>query len=193
MSVPPGRQFTFLDAIVLIAATAIGVALSREPWSILAGNWPALIDHGMDHWSIILEVLEEAPAVVEPSLLAWSTAVFLLGLRPPRPRFRRLTRQPGWVACGLSLFPLVVHGVIFLSLLPIRGWPAFFNHSYLLGTWLGVEVGAAVVGAWLVLLFTRRWRAERNWIDRAGRVLGLGWILAFMVASWFFTWDYGGW
>jgi hypothetical protein len=35
----------------------------------------------------------------------------------------------------------------------------------------------AVAGAWLILLLAGWWRPEPSWIDRLGRVLGLGWIV----------------
>ena len=34
----------------------------------------------------------------------------------------------------------------------------------------------AVAGAWLVLVVSGRWRPERGWIDRFGRVLGVLWL-----------------
>jgi hypothetical protein len=35
----------------------------------------------------------------------------------------------------------------------------------------------AVLGSWLALALSRRFRPERSWIDRAGRALGLYWVL----------------
>jgi hypothetical protein len=34
----------------------------------------------------------------------------------------------------------------------------------------------AVIGAWLALALGRRFRPERSWVDRAGRVLGAYWV-----------------
>jgi hypothetical protein len=36
--------------------------------------------------------------------------------------------------------------------------------------------GYAVAGVWMVLAISGRWRPEKSWIDRGGRVLGLTWI-----------------
>jgi hypothetical protein len=37
--------------------------------------------------------------------------------------------------------------------------------------------GWAVCAAWTVLWLAGVWRAERSWIDRTGRVLGVYWVL----------------
>src|SRR5262245_54032501 len=39
----------------------------------------------------------------------------------------------------------------------------------------GDRVGFAVSGAWLTLWLSGRWRPERTWIDRLGRVMGWLW------------------
>jgi hypothetical protein len=38
--------------------------------------------------------------------------------------------------------------------------------------------GFVVAGAWIALVLAGRWRAERSWIDRLGRGIGVFWILA---------------
>jgi hypothetical protein len=42
----------------------------------------------------------------------------------------------------------------------------------------------AVAGAWLALALSGRWRPERDWLDRAGRVLGVCWIVAPFITAW---------
>jgi hypothetical protein len=42
----------------------------------------------------------------------------------------------------------------------------------------------AVAGAWLALALSGRWRPERDWLDRAGRALGVCWIVSPLIASW---------
>jgi hypothetical protein len=46
---------------------------------------------------------------------------------------------------------------------------------------LGLDEGIAT--AWGTLAFSGRWQSERNWIDRAGRLVGLSWI-ALYLACW---------
>jgi hypothetical protein len=40
------------------------------------------------------------------------------------------------------------------------------------------HAGFVVAGAWLTLLLAGAWRPEPTWVDRAGRALGVGWIMA---------------
>jgi hypothetical protein len=45
-------------------------------------------------------------------------------------------------------------------------------------------VGLSVVVSWMTLLVGRQWRAERSWIDRLGRAIGIWWVIAgLLVAS----------
>jgi hypothetical protein len=39
-----------------------------------------------------------------------------------------------------------------------------------------IIIGLAVLTSWTTLLVGCRWRAERSWIDRIGRMLGVYWI-----------------
>ena len=41
--------------------------------------------------------------------------------------------------------------------------------------------GTAVGAVWVSLLLGGRWKAERSWIDRLGRVIGIGWMALALV------------
>jgi hypothetical protein len=43
--------------------------------------------------------------------------------------------------------------------------------------------GPAVAGAWLALIVTGRWRAERSGIDRLGRFIGVCWLIQFVLGQ----------
>src|SRR5262249_17938993 len=43
--------------------------------------------------------------------------------------------------------------------------------------------GYSVGAVWLLLALSGRWRAERSWIDRLGRLLGAVWIAAAIAAA----------
>jgi len=115
MPTRPGRRFTVMDSMVLVAATAIGLTLTYGGWewdfwqsncdarSLLSSQKPLTFS---DKVSICAEEAEEW--VFEhgvPMLVSWTAAVLALRLRSPRPKLRRLARQPGFCAV---LVPILV-------------------------------------------------------------------------------------
>ena len=54
--------------------------------------------------------------------------------------------------------------------------------------------GLGVLMAWLTLLVCGRWHAERSWVDRLGRAMGLYWIVAAFAlwAAFFYIDTFGG-
>ena len=92
--------------------------------------------------------------------------------------------QPGFLA---SLAAVVVIGVmtaIELMNLAFVGWPGtdYFVDRFL--QFCIQPIGAAIGVAWLGLLVGRRWRSEKGWIDRWGRVLGVIWIGSYLFGEW---------
>jgi hypothetical protein len=45
-----------------------------------------------------------------------------------------------------------------------------------------VDVGFAILGGWVALVLSGRWRPEPSWIDRAGRIIGVTWIAAVVLS-----------
>ncbi|MGO9465028.1 MAG: hypothetical protein ACLQIB_12215 [Isosphaeraceae bacterium] len=96
------RKFTLLDAMILVAATAAGLALLRmllaegrfSLGAIFVGRFTSRVLGGIE-WAY-------------PFLMMWTFALVILGLRPPRPPIRRLARQPGMAACSAASLILVV-------------------------------------------------------------------------------------
>jgi hypothetical protein len=43
--------------------------------------------------------------------------------------------------------------------------------------------GFTVAAIWLLLALSGRWRPERSWIDRLGRLLGLVWMACAIAVS----------
>ena len=86
------RKFTLLDAMVLIAATGIALVPVRL---FLWENW-----HFPEEWSAseVLQAGLDANIVLVPPALALTAACWLLRMMPPRPRIRRVFRQPGLAA-----------------------------------------------------------------------------------------------
>jgi hypothetical protein len=97
------RKFNLLDAMILVAATAAGMAFLRM--FLAEGRFsPVTIFQGWSLTSRVLSGIETA----YPFLVMWTFALVILRLRQPRPRMRRLARQPGMAAgCAASLMLVV--------------------------------------------------------------------------------------
>jgi hypothetical protein len=109
----PPRRCTTLDAMVLIAATAIGFALARTYSLAVLNNelksYPWIPRILLTIWVYLLAAL--------PVVALWSMAVFVLNLRRPRLPLRQLTRQPGFVATGAVTLVSLVRLGGFLTLM----------------------------------------------------------------------------
>lgn len=172
------RRFTLLDAMILIASTAAGLAgvryyypdnfidfgRSSIPWGIWVINW-------------MVGSL--------PLFLAWTLAFVVLRVRKPRPTIRRLSRQPGLVA-GLAVSLILAGGTMTFAGVYVVDQSTFHHIKALLyrgGYWGGATriipfcFGPAVATAWMVLILGGRWRPEPSWIDRFGRLLGGFWVV----------------
>jgi hypothetical protein len=171
MAEPAARPFKLLDAMVLVAATAVGFGWVRCVWYFNT-------DWRLNDW------LNEAPEMLLALLMVWTLATLFLRLVPPRPRIRRLVSQPGAAACGAValIFALECSRYFLDSTARSRGvrwilpW-ARYVPAELFSLISGGPYAYAVVTAWGLLFLSRRCRPEPSWIDRAGRVTGLLWLL----------------
>jgi hypothetical protein len=126
----------------------------------LRENWPRF-------WVAVREPLRQIVNYGFQSagiVLICMTPVFLmLRLRRPRPPWRVLLVQPGMVAALAMVFGLLwVTGLVHI-LLP--GLMDAFTMPW-------IAVGGSVAVAWVALVLLRRWKAERGWVDRMGRLMG---------------------
>jgi hypothetical protein len=161
------RRLTVLDAMVLVAAAGFALEGARwnqqgayRPWSIPGMPWAFRFG-----------------TVSSPFLVAGAVGLLVLRLRPPRPRLRRLVRQPGTSACLALLLAVVIHyGLNFalpmqlvalgltrlkLTLIPFSQYWGLYQ-----------TIGDVTLIVWLTQATLGAWRPERFWIDRAGRLLG---------------------
>ena len=203
------RPATLLDAIVLIAAAAIALAMAR--------GWPDPTWFAHNHTPPIYSVRSVLGVIVTwtswtiPFGITLTIAVLVLRFRSPRPRFARIARQPGAAACAAALFAMAarmaqeasLYALAYLTLpsSPVRlpsppftrfdnpGWHRLSGrmlHNIVLESFplvVSASVGIAVVVAWGIQWAGGRCRPEPSWIDRAGRLLGAYWIaLAVAVA-----------
>src|SRR5262249_36756626 len=120
---------------------------------------------------------ELSSVFVIPGLVAWTVACLLLRLRRPRPPWRRLSRQPGTMACLIATVAIglsAAFGAI--------GWVMEDQRDDAI-EWLAVQSlavppqpGAAVFWCWVTMALSGRWRPEPTWLDRLCRLLGLAWL-----------------
>ena len=198
MSKPERRRVTLFDVMALIAATAVGLALSQLGWPRQAANpagawvltWPILPSKpsGYPSKTWMLPVAERVAPIL-PCLAAWTGAFLATRLHAPRPRGRRLVLQPGFVAAVAVLSVLVIESSLLIGTAWIDGrfgWSSptrvaeFASNGVVL---LAHHAGWAVAVSWLTLALTGRWRPEPTWVDRWGRVLGCTWIVIGPLAS----------
>lgn len=174
---PPSqpRRFTITDGLILIGALGLAFGLARA----------VLVRPGL--WSPWLAGL----VVCVGLLVAGTPALFLLRLRQPRPSLRRLTRQPGFVALlvatSLLALALLTTGLLALVRLARQGMPARPGVAPDPIWWLGVLshfgplIGAAVAGAWVLLLCSGRRRPAQGGFDALGRLIGTAWIVLMVI------------
>jgi hypothetical protein len=113
-----------------------------------------------------------------PVLLGLMVAQPLLRLRHPRPPMSTVARQSGFVICliGIALVCLLLPmGDMWFSGVALN---------------LGLTRALIVLMIW-PLLGLRPSRAERSWIDRLGRGIGWGWVVAIALGALFDSneWD----
>jgi hypothetical protein len=171
----PVRRFNLGDAMILIAATAVGLGLMRTfAFEVIRDQRP--INPRLDTFgSRVVMQVALAAVVLTPLLAMLSVAVLILRLRRPRPLLRKLTRQPGMVASLAATIGVVLGLVVFLAYVyrVLIGDFESFGEGVIMGAF---PIAYAVAAAWGVLAIQKRWRAERHWLDRLGRVLGAAWL-----------------
>jgi hypothetical protein len=170
------RRLTLFDLLILTGATAVGFSLVRVSIGGIASR-PLARSAG----ALATSYITAAQTYAACLLASWSPALFVLGLRAPRRPFRRIAREPGFVACAAATAGLALYSAVCLTQYAVgklqldpatvsRITGAFTNYGSLM-----------VAGAWLSLALGSRWRPESNWIGCAGRALGIAWIGLFLL------------
>lgn len=194
-SVP--RRLGVGDGLILIVALAI--CLER----FLAIHWFEFFPRslkacwgtiayfvGLGPWSSALgqnrtEVISRLPIEIIrlwlytlcPVLLGLMVAQPMIRLRRPRPPTVEVLRQSGFVTCliGLALVAMLLTiGELWFS---------------------GLALTLPLTRVFILLMLwpmlgLAPWRTERSWVDRLGRAVGWGWILAISGAA---VLEYSGW
>jgi hypothetical protein len=173
------RPFGLGDGMILIAGLFIALAWDRprvlDP--LLRVSEPAFYS-----WWLA----EEAASIIAlllQLLVVASLTVLAVRLRPRRPSLGRLLQQPGAAACALASAASIAVGSMVVASHVLSGRPLAVAWSRAATDLkpdklliVAVMIGMAVLTAWIVMLAKRQWRPEFGWIDRFGRLVGLGWI-----------------
>jgi hypothetical protein len=169
------RRFHLADALILLVPTALaGATFRRGPDLVRFLRQDGFLTANLGAW---YEAVGAGLALCWPGLAGFTLAWLWLRMRPPRPARPRLWRQPGAVALGAAGAVLGLEALGCAILVGIVGWGSVEDF---LGSHAGPLLplpGAAVVGSWVTLAASRRWRAERSWVDRSGRALGAAWVV----------------
>ncbi len=183
------RRFTLFNAMVLVAATAAGLAMTRLVAGFPQFNRtfssfpPTGVDEDVLYW---IHHLAFWPV---PVLTTWTLALLILSLPRHRPTLRRLARHPG-TAAGLALLLSLIMITLYdakdftMRLTTGRDMKGLW-HNWWIWHWieLGHRTGFIVIVAWLTLALSGRWSARADWHDRLGRISGVCWILLGLI--WF--------
>jgi hypothetical protein len=100
---PHNRKFNLPDIAVLVAVTGAGLGWYRA-YVQTAGQY-----FGTTPWTMSRSLSSTYLSITcwggqwAPVLVSTTVAVFVFSLRAPRPAWRWLRRQPGWVACASAL------------------------------------------------------------------------------------------
>jgi hypothetical protein len=166
----PRRRLTLTDAVVLIAATAVGLTLLRPALSTPRARQP------YGKWQEIEYSVYHCQLYGTPILCAWSVATSALSFRQPRPSIRRLVRGPGFVVNSAAIMGASCILVHYLCLIAIDPNHRAGTYMHIASTGLPSHVGYFVVGAFLALALCRRFLPGPMWTDRLGWCLGFVWI-----------------
>lgn len=169
-----GRRFTILDAMILVAAVAGGLALGKT----ISGD-ALFIGRFHPDWST---------RHIRYFLLGPTLAVLVLGLLRPRPPLKTLACRPGMAACLAATLATFVDAVFWAGYILLNDPEKQLNIVSRFWRGCSKDVARAVPVVWLGLLLGRRWRPDATWIDRLGRLLGVLWVVACLV-----EWRFGRW
>ena len=170
------REFTLLDALILAVAVSVAMA------GIII-----IFPRGSEQATLLL--ISRAPVAL---LLPATLSLIPVRLIPPRPRGKRLWRQPGWVASmsvALALSIYAANRFASMMLSCVYGfrddaefgiadldldleWEIF--HLFVIFPDFLVF---AIAAAWFTLAVSGVWTSEKGWIDWLGRLFGVCWLV----------------
>jgi hypothetical protein len=172
------RRFNLVDGLIVIVGLAISLErLNSTGWlerfsadlAWIRPHLPRLWAFPGSKWTI-----DAAARLIDDVLIQLLCAMVLglmvaqplLRLRPPLPTQQQLIQQSGFVASMVATATV---------LLAFAGAGTEWYSHFVLSS--GLLRGTALVLLWVVLGLPP-WRTEQSWIDRLGRAVGWGFIIA---------------
>lgn len=183
------RRLTIADLMALVAASGAGMFALQFAVGHRPGGVAVLLDLSTPPggWSVSRAVYRasDLSGLALSVVGGWTVVLPLLRLRPPRPRRRRLSLQPGLTACLAAMVGMALGAALMavLHALEAAAWGGtrspFDNWlRYYLTRQLMALAGLSVASAWAVQALAGRWRPVPDAIDRLGRLTGAAWIVA---------------
>ena len=162
------RRFNFGDAMIVVATIAVGMTLLPDDVGIMLRE--AWFEHQLP---TVVTAIVVAKLLVTP-WFCWTVAYFGFRWRQPRPTWRQIHSQPGFVA---AIAAMVMGGLQFAL---ISSSP---DHDRLKDDLfdLVAAVSPMVIGGWFAIWLVGRFQPEPGWIDGLGRTLGWGWIAFYLI------------
>jgi uncharacterized membrane protein len=167
---PQFRPFTLGDAMILLLALSLGLALARAGIVFLWNYIRSVPLVQFRTLVVALALLRTFNTLLLDFLFFLLPAFLILRLKRPRAPLRSLILQPGFAACAAVL-------AVFIASLPF----VLLAPAGLAGQ--VIEIGGqillvvAVPLVWVTLIVTHWWNPEPSWIDRLGRILGVLWMV----------------
>ena len=159
--------------MILVAATATAMGLAIH--QVCFPPIPLL-----ERMTSISNTLQITKLVVASVLLYWTVALLILRFRQPRPPWRRLRRQAGFLACLAILFAVLNQFALGAHVLFVPSANQRFHvRGFILGLAATHLIAPAVVTAWVTLAVSGGWKPAADWVDSLGRLIGMTWLMLY--------------
>jgi hypothetical protein len=175
------RKLTLLDGMIFVAATGVALGWERVYLAFVATHLAA-----MPRYMVMKYYLYG----LVPFLVMYAAILLILSLKLFPSPIRSLARRPGTIACFAIMLGVIAAGLsVFVELAfsafvyrTLTGGKDIYSAMVAMFTqrvWVSSPI---VVGAWSALIVTSRWRPAPDWVDRAGRALGICMVVAHFIS-----------
>jgi multisubunit Na+/H+ antiporter MnhB subunit len=156
---PRCRPFKLIDAMILTAAAAVGMARMRPLWNEL--QMAGMASRKGIPWQAYAGTVQTGLNI---ALLMLAVAYLVIRLIPPRPSRSDLIRQPGMLLLGVLI------GLSILLMALSAFVPLVAETNMIIALALGLS--------WRAACRRYRPRAEPGWIEGLGRSVGVGLVVS---------------